>query len=156
MSSGRGSISKVPPEFKDGMNYTDWRYDVMVWQKFTDLDVEKQGSALYLSLNGKARECARSIDLEVLGSATGCKKLIEILDKLFLKDADTRAFLAFKEFYEFKRPYDCSVTDFVAHYEYLYGKVEEHKMTLPEEVKAFFPLNAANVTEEQEVGSCNL
>ena len=121
-----------------------------VWQQFTDLDAKKQGPALYLSLNGKARECARSIATDVLGSDDGFKKLLDILDKLFLKDADTRAFLAFKEFYEYKRPYDCSVTDFIAHYEYLYGKVVTHNMTLPEGVKAFFLLKAANVTDEQE------
>ena len=150
--SSRGSITKVPPELKDGMNYSDWRYDVTAWKKFTDLEASKQGVALYLSLNGRARECGRSLDLDALGTETGFNSLLGVLDKLFLKDEDTRAFLSLimSEFYEYKRPLECSVTDFIAHYEYLYGKVVSHKMTLPEGVKAFFLLKAANVTEEQE------
>ena len=145
-----GSKNKVPPKLTDKTNYADWKYDINVWQRFTDLEKAKQGPALYLSLEGKALECARGIDIDELGADDGFGKLVTALDALFLKDADTRAFLEFKEFYEYRRNPSSDVTDFVAHFEYLYNKVLKHNMTLPEGVKAFFLLKAANVSTDHE------
>ena len=145
-----GSKNKVPPKLTDKTNYADWKYDITVWQKFTDLVKEKQGPALFLSLEGKALECARGVDIDALSGNDGFGKVVAALDALFLKDADTRAFLEFKEFYEYRRKPSSDVTDFVAHFEYLYNKVLKHNMTLPEGVKAFFLLKAANVSVDHE------
>ena len=38
---------------------------------------------------------------EVIGGDNGVKKIIEKLDKLFMKDQNTCAYLAFKEFYDY-------------------------------------------------------
>ena len=144
------SRNKVPPKLTDKTNYIDWKYDITVWQMFTDLEKAKQGPALYLSLEGKALECARGIDIQKIGEDEGFKTIVDALDKLFLKDADTRAFLDFEEFFKYRRAASGDVTDFVAHFEYLHNKVAKHNMTLPEGVKAFFLLKAANVSEEHE------
>ena len=93
------SKNKVPPKLGDKTDYADWKYDVTVWQMYTDLAPAKQGPALYLSLEGKALECARGIEITKLGEDSGIKTIVDELDKLFLKDADTRAFLEFEEFF---------------------------------------------------------
>ena len=132
------SKNKVPPKLTDKTNYIDWKYDISVWKMFTDLEKAKQGPALYLSLEGKALECARGIDIVKIGGDEGFDTIVDELDKLLLKDADTRAFLDFEEFFKYRRPSSGQVTDFVAHFEYLHNKVAKHNMTLPEGVKAFF------------------
>ena len=144
---GGGSVFEVPPELNNDSNYTDWKYDVSVWKMLTKLEKEKQGPALYLSLKGKARECVRVIHLDVVGSKDGFDKLIACLDKLYLKDENTRAFIAFQEFYNYKRNSE-NITDFLAHFEYLYAKLTQFKMELPQGVQAFFLLNAINVSAD--------
>ena len=144
---GGGSAYEVPPELNNDSNYTDWKYDVSVWKMLTKLEKEKQGPALYLSLKGKAGECVRVIPLDAVGSNDGFDKLITCLDKLYLKDENTRAFIAFQEFYTYKRTSE-NITDFLAHFEYLYAKLTQFKMELPQGVQAFFLLNAINVSAD--------
>ena len=144
-----GSVNDIPPELNNDCNYSDWKYDVSVWKLFTKLEKAKLGPALFLNLKGKARECVRGISLDVVGSEGGFDKLIETLDKLYLQDENTRAFLAFKEFFEYKRKSE-NITDFLAHFEYLYAKVKQFNMSLPEGVQAFFLLHAMNLSQDQE------
>ena len=68
----------------------------------------------------------------------------------FLKDQNTRADLAFKEFYDYRRPAGVTITDFIARFEYLYHKLKQFDMKLPEGVQAFFLLNAANISEDNK------
>ena len=89
---------KTPPALVDEDGYGEWLNDVKIWQLFTDLEKKKQGPALYLTLTGRAHECVRELTPEVIGGEDGVKKIIEKLDKLFMKDQNTRAYLAFKEF----------------------------------------------------------
>ena len=144
---GGGSVNDVPPELNNESNYADWKYDVSVWKMLTKLENKKQGPALYLNLKGKARECVRGISLDVIGAENGFSKLLDALDKLYLKDENTRAFIAFKEFYNYRRSSE-NITDFLAHFEYLYAKLTQFDMTLPQGVQAFFLLNAINVSAD--------
>jgi len=57
---------------------------------------------------------------------------------------------AFKEFHNYRRSSDEKYTDFVITFEKLYSRVVKYKMILPEEVKAYFLLNAANMSEDNE------
>ena len=129
---------KTPPVLVDEDGYGEWLNDVKIWQLFTDLEKKKQGPALYLTLTGRARECVRELTPEVIGGDDGVKKIIEKLDKLFMKDQNTRAYLAFKEFYDYRRPAGVSITDFIVRFEYLYHKLKQFDMKLPEGVQAFF------------------
>ena len=106
--------------------------DVKIWQLSTD---QKQGPTLYLKLTGRARECVHELTPEVIGGDDGVKIIIEKLDKLFMKDLNTRAF---KEFYDYRRPAGVSIADFIVRFEYLYHKLKQFDMKLPEGVQAFF------------------
>lgn len=89
---------KSPPVLLDEDDYSNWKQDMEIWQMFTDLDKKKQGPAVYLCLSGKARECARDIKPEDLGSVEGVAKIVAKLDTLFEKDKNTQTFLAFNGF----------------------------------------------------------
>ena len=105
---------------------------------------------MFLNLRGKAKEAVRQIDAEELGAADGVEKIITKLDTLFLKDKSTQMLLAFKAFYDYRRSENDSYADFVIKFEKLYHKLTVHKMTLPDQVKAYFVLIAANLSEENE------
>ena len=88
---------KSPPVLIDENDYSNWKQDMGIWQMFTELEKKKQGPAVYLNLEGKARECLRDIKPEELGSEQGVAKIVTKLDTLFEKNKNTQTFLAFNE-----------------------------------------------------------
>ena len=141
---------KCPPQLTDDISYQDWKRDVTIWQLFTALEKKKQGPALYLSLQGKAKVCVRDLKPEDIGKEGGFKLILDKLDKAIEEDINYQTFSAFKTFYQFRRPGDMGMTEFIIKYESLYHQLEEFDMKLPEGVQAFFVLTAANISEENE------
>ena len=115
-----------------------------------DNAVERQGPAVYLSLTGRAREVVREISTEDIGAANGLTTILAKLDEVYLKDQSTQAFLAFKEFVHYARESGDTFTDFIIQFEKLYHKCIKHEMNLPEPVRAYFLLAAANLTDDNE------
>ena len=111
---------------------------------------KRQGPAVYLYLSGQAKQCARGLTKEELGTNEGVDKIIAKLDILFEKDKNTQTFLAFNEFYEYRRSSGVNIIEFLVHYEFLYNKLKKLDVVLPEGVQAFFLLKAANVADENE------
>ena len=144
------SSLKTPPELNDDTNYQDWKTDLEVWEMYTELPAKRKGPAVFLALQGAARDCLRELTPARIGSDNGFELICQKLDQVYLENVNYRAFTAFKNFYDFKRPSDMSIKDFVISYELLYHHLDEYGMTLPEGVQAFFILKAANVTEEAE------
>ena len=141
---------KSPPVLAEEDDYTNWKQDLEVWQMYTDTAAAKQGPAVYLCLSGQARECVRAVAKADLGSEAGVAKIVEKLDAFFEKDKNTQTFLAFNEFYDYRRASGVHIVEFLVHFEHLYSKLLKFEIKLPEGVKAFFLLKAANVSEENE------
>ena len=132
---------KNPPIFNPEVDddYMSWKRDVGVWKLFTETKAEKQGAAVYLALQGKARECVRPLDTDKIGSATGFDEVLAQLDKTYLKDETTRMFCALKEFYEYRRESGMDFSAFIVEYELRYQKIKSSKIgDLPTELQAFF------------------
>ena len=145
------SLKNAPiflPEEND--DYVNWRKDIMVWKMFTETKVEKLGAAVYLAIQGKARECVRDMDMNILGTAQGFDEILKVLDDVYMKDENSRAFCAMQEFYEYSRNSGEGFPDFIVAFEQKYNKLKQFKMDLPEGVKAFFLLKAANLSSETE------
>ena len=143
---------KNPPVFSPDENddYVSWKTDVSVWKAFTETKVEKLGPAIYLSLKGKAREAVRSMKIEDMAKDGGYDLIIGELDKVFLSDETSRAFCAFKEYYEYRRSSGDGFSEFIVEFEKRYTKVKVYKMELPEGVQSCFLLKAANMSSESE------
>ena len=77
---------KMPPILVDESNYGEWKNDLEIWESFTDLDVEKEEVAVYLSLIGQACDCVRILSHQQTSTENGIKNILESLDSLFLKD----------------------------------------------------------------------
>ena len=139
---------KAPPVFNEEEDFLNWKNDLEVWKLFTATEKKKIGPAVYLTLTGRAREAVRDLKPADIGKETGLEEIIVKLDAVYLKDENTHAYVAFKE--SFKRASGENFSEFIAKYKHLYHKLTQYKMDLTEGVQAFFSLNAANMTEENE------
>ena len=54
---------KTPPALREDLPYENWKKEIRIWQRFTSLDKNKQALAIFLSLQGKAREAVLDIRL---------------------------------------------------------------------------------------------
>ena len=144
--------SKTPPNFnpEEGDDYNNWKMDVAVWRMVTKDEKKKHGPAVYLALQGSAREKVRTIEMAQLNREDGFEKVIELLDSVYLKDESTRAYMAFKEFVEYRRKMGESYSTFIVSFEKLNTEITKHNMELPDGAKAYFLLQAANLNEENE------
>ena len=141
---------KNPPGFNpEADDYASWKSDIDVWKLFTETKPEKLGAAVYLALQGKAREVVRTLSTADIGALDGYDKIIAALDAVYLADAASLAFTAFTEFYEFRREAGQDFSQFIVEYEKRYFKVKKSIIgELADGVQAFFLLKAANLTAE--------
>ena len=65
-----------PPIFKDGADFYEWEREIEIWYMVTEIPEDKQAAAIYLSLEGKARECCKSIKVDELKGNTGKENLM--------------------------------------------------------------------------------
>ena len=137
---------KSPPVLETEEGYAEWKVDLSIWEMFTDLEKKKRGPAVYLSLQGRARDCVRDLPVADIGKENGVKLLTDKLDRAFQGDENARTFQSFKLFYDYRRPAGTNITEFLINYENLYTKLSKFNIALPEGVQSFFLLNAANVS----------
>ena len=140
-----------PPVFNPdgGDSYVDWRNDIEVWCMLTEGKV-KHGPAVFLSLNGDARDAVRHIAKEELSGKDGVDKLLSELDKIYLKDGTTRAFNAIKSFVQFRRESTQPFSKFLIEFNHKYREIKKHNLNFDDGILAFFLLTAANLTEDHE------
>ncbi|XP_057310220.1 ubiquitin carboxyl-terminal hydrolase 20-like [Hydractinia symbiolongicarpus] len=74
--------------------------------------------------------------LEELSAATGVKAITDRLDKIYLKDENQTAYLAYETFEKYKRPSEMSMNDYLIEFERLYHKIQVHRMEVPDGVLA--------------------
>ena len=85
------SKSISPPEFAEFMSWTDYKKEIKIWQTLTTLDAEKQGTCLYLSLKGKAREAALELDINGIKGEKDVTLILKRPDELYLEDTTQTA-----------------------------------------------------------------
>ena len=144
-----GTYNKAPPHLTEDCDYLKWKSNIDIWCMCTKTPKNERGPVVFLSLHEKAQDKVRKIQKQ-LGAKNGLKLLMDRLDSLYMNDKNTRSYHAFKEFHGYKRDSGESIQDFVAKFEALYDKLEEFQMVLPEGVKAYYLLAAANISVEDE------
>ena len=135
----------------DGLTYEDWKTELQIWANVTDLDKKKQGSAVFLSLQGKARETVRaSCSPTDMSRDDGLESITKALDKLYLKEASQDQFENFDSFISFRRPSTMPIKDYIIEWDLKYKRLASHKMALPDGVQAYALLKSANLSNQQE------
>ena len=143
--------SKAPPPMRSDLPYSEWKHEVKVWKSFmSTIDKNRLGPALFLSLEGSARDAAREIAPEDLEKENGFDTLITKLDSLFLKDENNSAFEAYDIFERYQRPQDMDIFTYINAFERLYQKAKNFKLELPDGVLAYRLLKSANLSSEHE------
>ena len=141
---------KSPPVMREDMTYEDWKSDVEIWSDFTDLEPEKKGSAVFLTLVGKSQQTVRAgVTRAEMKSAAGLQKVLTCLDELYKKDEASSGFSAYEDFSDYRRPAGVSIKDYLVEFNLKYSKLKAYKMELPEGVLAYYVLKCANLTDEQ-------
>ena len=141
---------KAPPRKTDDITYVNWKKEVAIWSFQTSIEQVKQGSALFLSLEGKPRQTVLAeVPVSDINSTNGIKKIFECLDKFFKKDETKSAYTAFDEFIKFRRNSKSSLKDYLIDFNLKYHKIENFDMKLPDGVLAYLLLTCANLSAEK-------
>ena len=141
---------KAPPSLLKCGSYETWLKEIKIWQRFTNLDPKKQGPAIFLTLEGTAREAVLEIDVDDISSDAGVDTIVTHLDKIFLKDKKLAAYEAYEKFENFKRTPNMSIRDFINEFERLYSKVKEFKSEMSSDILAYRLLKSANLSIANE------
>ena len=127
--------------------YADWKNEILIWSDYIQdkTPLEKQGLALFLSLNGDARKAAAKVKLEDMKKNDGLQTVLKELDKFFLKDADREAFLAYDRFHSFVRPTGMSIKDFLIKFELMRNTCITHDIEIADKIVAHHMLRTVNI-----------
>ena len=143
MSTG-GSF-KTPPALSKSSSYENWKKELEVWQALTDLVKTKQGPAILLSLEGKAKDTILELNISDIVKEDGVKIIIDKLDKLYLKDKAQSAYEAYDRFEKFQRSSGMNIKDFIFEFERLLSKSQSYGTTMSSDILAYRLLKAANI-----------
>ena len=138
---------KAPPALDKNISYTKWKKELAIWEAFTNLEAKKRAPAIFLTLQGQAREAVLEMDIDKLNCNDGVKELLLTLDSLYLKDECSMAYEAYEAFEKYIRPEDSSISDYIIHFERLYNKAKSYKMEIHDGVLAYRLLNNANISD---------
>ena len=138
---------KAPPSLDKDISYTKWKKELAIWETFTNLESKKRAPAIFLTLEGQARDAVLEMEIEKLSSDDGVKELLKTLDVLYLKDECTLAYEAYESFEKYIRPADLSINEYIIQFERLYNKAKSFKMEIHDGVLAYRLLNNANLND---------
>ena len=133
-----GFILEIDPNFTWGriLHRMDARFTNMI--AFIGSTKRKLDPLVFFALSQNIRECVRDLSIADIDRAEGLKSVTDKLDEIYLRQPNTHAYIAFKDFYSYKRDIDVKINDFLMRYEFLYQKFQKFGMTLPDGVQAFF------------------
>ena len=144
------SYNKAPPSLSKNDNYETWKKKLVMWQKLTSFEKKKQGPALVLSLDDESQEAVLDLTEEVISAEDGVTKILEVLDKLYLKDKTQSAFEALEDFESYRRPKGLSMSDYCNEFDKKYAKVKSYGTEFPKDLLGFRLLKSANLLPHQE------
>ena len=113
--------------------YENWKKEIIIWQRVPTLEQKKKTLAIFLSLEGKAKEAALDIDDESLNKEDSVGKVLAQLDKVHLKYKIQLAYQAYDTFEKFQRLLEMSVAAFLIEFECFHNKAKAYNMVLPNE-----------------------
>ena len=135
--------------FSEDLDFEHWIHEIEMRQLVTDLNKEKQGPVLYLSLSPKVRQACASLTKEELNKENGMELLIAKLRELYAVSKDQAMFTAYEQFETFQRLSSINITEYVNQFEQLNCKLKSFKIDLPSPVLAYQLLKNANLPKSK-------
>ena len=127
---------KAPPTLKKSVPFKVWVEEVNLWQKHTDLQRCLQGPAIYLTLEGKARDNVQNLNINVVN-------IIDQLRKLYIGNGVVTVLEHYKVFENFERPNNMTLKQYIREFEHLLSKTSECRS----ELIAYKLFQSANLSE---------
>ena len=142
------NFKKTPPDLKKCSTYEDYKKMLELWSSFTSIDKKEQGTAVLLSLEGKAQESVLELSKDEITADDGLSKVLAKLDKIYLKDTLIKKYEALDSFENYRRPSDVSVSDYIHEFDKRYTKTKSLGTTMSDDLLAYRLLVNANLGEQ--------
>jgi len=141
---------KKPPLIDKTKSYSDWVRLIKIWTKFTDLDKNKQGPAILMTLQGKSLDAALELTDTEISADTGVNLIIAKLNLLYEKDEINSKFEDLENFESLKRLDNMTVKEFLVDFDQKYSKVKKHGTVISPDLLGFKLLKASNLKKNDE------
>ena len=135
------NFKKTPPILSKCSCYEDYKKLLGLWTTFTALGKKEQGTAVLLSLEGKAQEAVLELD-------DGVSKIIERLDKIYPQDTLIKKYEALDSFENYKRPHDVSVSEYILEFDKRYLRTKNLGTQMSDDLLAYRLLRNANLGDQ--------
>ena len=142
---------KYPPPFDRTVDeYRAWKRDFELWQSITEAPKIKQGVLLSLRLDKVTRdEVCEAVSNADLVTEGGVKKVLDQLDKIFIRDKKLTAFEAYEHFESYERPGKLPITEYVKEFQKRLKKVENDGTKIADHILAYRLIKSAKLSENQ-------
>lgn len=141
---------KAPPRKTEDLTYDNWKKEIGIWEFQSNLEKSKKGGALFLSLEGKARQTVLAeVEVDAINCDDGVTNILGALDRFYKKDESKSAFSAFDDFIKYRRDPGMSLKDYLIEFNLKCHKIENFDMKLPTGVLAYLLLSCANISQEK-------
>ena len=143
-------INKTPPLLSACSNYNSWKKSVTIWSTFTSISAAKQGAAVFLTLEGSARDAVLELSGDQISGDNGLPNVIKRLDELYFKDETLQKYEAFDAFDNYRRPSHTPIPEFLHEFNMLSNKPQSYGTTLSDDLLAYKLLKATNLSPDHE------
>lgn len=125
------------------------KYFISIWQTFTDTEIKKQGQAVFLTIEGKAREFVPELDVTDINCDSGIQNIINRLNEQYLKDKTQTVFETFETFEKYTRASEMTLLDFLNEFKKLLNKTKQYGTNISSDI-SYQLLKAAHFSEYHE------
>lgn len=142
-----------PPVFGGDKSYERWKIELEAWQIVTTIPSKKQAINVALSFpeGSEVRDRVFSeINIQNLNADDGINKLIQTLDKWYLKDKLTSAYESWSEFDTFRISESSSIESYITEFEKRHKKLSKHGIVIPKCILAFKLLDCADLSHRDK------
>lgn len=138
------------PGAAGGLTFRQFLWQLGCWAKITGMAYEDRGTALAMSLGGRAQKIAMAIPAALLGQRNGLQILVAQLEAGLGSEAQDQCKAAFETFEAYRRPGRLSATEYILTFESLYSEAVAHGLSMNRVMLSQRLLKAANLTAQQE------
>ena len=147
-----GGFGRPPSLAESGDGYEEWKKLVKMWSKFTTFAKNKQASVIAVkALKGEAQSVALAMEDSELEDDEGVKKLLEELDKLYMKDKDMLGYESWKKISKYKRPANSTILSYCAEYRRIRSEAKKYDIEVSDTTFSFMLLDNSGFSEEQKM-----
>ena len=143
-----------PPSWSPGAQnqptYRGWLWQLAGWSRLTGMPWEDRGTAVALSLGGRAGRIAQGLPHDWLGRRDGLFLLLQKIEQELGSELQDRVRNAGRQFLKFRRPRNMQAAEYISEYERLYTEGVQHGLYFNPTMLSMMLVEHANLSTTQE------